>query len=125
MSAVAVRAMTIAAWREVLRIAGAHPELPLPSLRASDGSVHYALHGYRTEAPALLAAIEAALPCEMTFRGVTADDRYDLTGDIGGVPVVISAYAPDVADQRVTGEHTQVVKEVEWVRKHVAAGSAS
>lgn len=104
------RAEVIAVHRRVLDLTESNPQVPLPYLRP-DG-VHWYVTAERRPAAAM-AAIEAALPCEMT--GSVEGGKYLLSGVLAGVAVEVEAYAADVADRKVTG--TRVVEDVEWVRK--------
>lgn len=112
------RAQVLAAWRRVLDIVEAHPDLPLPYLRPT--GIYWYVTAESRPAQAL-AAIEAVLPCEMT--GTASGDKYLLSGELDGLPVVIEAFASDVAEQRVTG--TEVIETREWVRKPVEPQDAA
>lgn len=107
------RAAWFAAAREVLGIVEADSSLPLPFIAA--GGISWGLHGGNAT-PAKLAALEASLPCEFT-EGVSGEDGqyFRLSGEVGGVPVVIDAWASSVAERKVTG--TAVTEAVGWVRK--------
>jgi hypothetical protein len=106
------RAAWIAAVRKVLDILEADPLLPLPFVNL--GQVRWTLYGDRAT-PQKLAALEKALPCEFTGgMSVSTRDFYELRGEIGGVGIVIEAWAEFVAKRTVTG--TRTVEDVEWVR---------
>jgi hypothetical protein len=106
------RAALIAVVRQVLDIVEADPSLPLPFINFN--RIGWTLYGERAT-PQKLAALENALPCEFT-SGMSGEARqfFELRGEIGGVPVVVEAWAESVAEKRVTGTTTTDV--VEWVR---------
>jgi hypothetical protein len=105
------RAAFLAACRTVLDVAEADESLPLPTLTSS--RIRFSLYG--AWPVRLMAALEAALPCEFT-GGTDPEhpDEYLLSGEIGGVPVQVVAFATDVAERKITGITT--VETVEWVR---------
>jgi len=116
------RAAVIAAWRAVLDALEPHESLPMPVF----GSGRAVFHLYGTVAQGQMAALEEALPCEFT-ESISDEARDDpwfrLTGEIGGVPVVITAQAALVADKQVIGRH--VVEDVGWVRKPLEPATES
>jgi hypothetical protein len=106
------RAARIAVFRQVLDIMEADESLPLPFLGTRIAWSLYAAGNAR-----LAARIEAALPCELTGAPAAGNEaRYALTGEIGGIAVVIEAWTSDMAEKRVTGTRTAEVDVVEWVR---------
>ena len=109
------RAAVIAAWRAVLDAIEPHESLPLPVF----GSNQAIFHLYGEVAPGEMAALEAALPCEFTASASVdaAHPWFRLTGEIGGVRVIITAPAEAVAERKVTGQTVEDV--VKWVRKPV------
>lgn len=106
------RAAWLAVVRQVLDIVEADPSLPLPFVGAD--RVFWSLYGERAT-PRKLAALECALPCEFTGgMSDAAKGMFELRGEIGGIPVLIDAWAESVAERKVTGVTT--VEQVEWVR---------
>lgn len=106
------RAAWITACRQVLNVLDANPALPLPFMGLGTG-IRWTLY-VEHSTPAVLAAMERALPCELT-GGISEDGTwYELRGAIDGLPVLITALAEQVTERRVVG--TQVTEQVEWVR---------
>jgi hypothetical protein len=119
------RAARIAAIRTVLDIAGQHPEIRFPDIESVTILSRYAADWWLSgdHAAEHMAALEAALPCELhgsVDAGATrADDRWVLEGVLdGGFKVKVSAPALLVADCTVT---TEQVEHREWARKPVPA----
>jgi hypothetical protein len=115
------RAEWIAALRTVLDITEAHPEIPAPAISTGIGGHTVFWWPYGDSAAAVMAALEQALPCELTAStgaGGNGQDRYVLTGILGGFKVEVSAPAEHVADLSVTREMTE--KRV-WARRPQAA----
>jgi hypothetical protein len=115
------RAAWLAAIREALGIAEAHPGIPLPEINTSaysPGNVTWWLRG--DDAARDMATLEAALAssgCVLaaSTRQLNGTDRYELRGTLRGLTVAVSAPAVLVAEQKVTGTRTENV--VEWVRR--------
>ena len=120
------RAAWIAAFRTVLDIAEAHPDIRLPYI-TTVGNVEVDWYlwpdaNYREPGRAArdMATLEQAIPCKLTGRISERGDRYELAGTLGGIAVKVTATAGEVAEYTVTGQ--EVIEHRDWIRRPVPAG---
>lgn len=128
------RADYIAGLRAIADLLESTPDLPLPTTR----KIEWAAHWYTSnddEIPAVVADLARRIPGKLTkndpTRGAYAAAYYELSGNVGGMPVRVWAERSAVCERVVTGtrevvetvpapdapmvEVVKTVEDFEWV----------
>ena len=107
------RAAYIDGLRQLADVLEAHAELPLPYEGSRTAMTFFFL--FSEDPRAAMAAAVRALPCNLVknFSGYDDGPSYlDLSGQLGGLKIELTARRDDVCTRRVTGTEDREVEEV-------------